>query len=42
MKPDMPEKAKEKMLNGVANGAIKKLEKRDVLMEQDLATSETN
>ena len=38
----MNEKAKEKMLQGVANGAIKKLEKRDVLLEQDLATADKN
>jgi len=42
MKEDMPENAKEKMLTGVARKAVKKLEKRDVLMEQDLATSDKN
>ena len=38
----MPEKAKEKMMQGVAAKAVRQLEKRDVLMEQELAMSEDN
>lgn len=38
----MPEKTKEKMLQGVATKAVRQLEKRDVLMEQELATSEAS
>ena len=36
----MPEKAKEKMLMGVEKKAVTKLRKAEVLMEQELATSE--
>ena len=42
MKDGMPEKAKEKMLQGVAAKAVRQLEKRDVLMEQELATSDAS
>ena len=42
MKEGMPEKAKEKMLQGVAAKAVRQLEKRDVLMEQELATSDAS
>ena len=38
----MPEKAKENMITGVKAKAERELEKRDVLMEQDLAMSEEN
>ena len=38
----MPEKAKENMITGVKAKAVRELEKRDVLMEQDLAMSEEN
>lgn len=38
----MPEKAKEQMLNGIAKKALQKLHKNEVLMEQELATSEEN
>lgn len=36
----MPEKAKEKMLAGVAEKALSKVIKRDVFMQQELATNE--
>lgn len=42
MKEGMPEKAKEKMLQGVAQKAVRQLEKREALMEQELATSEAS
>lgn len=35
----MPEKAKDKMLEGVEKKAVSKLRKSEVLMEQELATS---
>ena len=38
----MPEKAKEQMLKGIEKKAIQKLYKTEVLMEQELATSEQN
>ena len=38
----MPEKAKENMLAGIAKKAVSKLQKSEVLMEQELATSEEN
>jgi len=40
LSPDMPEKARERAMAGVAAKAIQKLEKRDVLFEQELATSD--
>jgi len=39
-KEGMPEKAKEKMLAGIERKAVAKLQKAEVLLEQDLATSE--
>merc|ERR1719464_1403369 len=42
MKEGMQEKAKEKMLQGVAAKAVRQLEKQDVLMEQELATSDAS
>ena len=36
----MPEKAREKALAGIVAKAKEKLEKRDVLMEQELATTD--
>ncbi len=41
-KEGMPEHAKEKMLQGIEKKAESKLRKSEVLMEQELATSETN
>jgi len=38
----MPEQAKQKMLAGVEKKAVAKLQKAEVLMEQELATSEAN
>lgn len=38
----MPEKAKESMLNGISKKAVTKLYKNEVLMEQELATSDEN
>ena len=40
VRDDMPEKARENMMKGVAAKAVRELEKRDVLMEQDLAMSD--
>jgi len=40
VKEGMPEKAKEKMLAGVAEKALSKVIKRDVFMQQELATNE--
>ena len=42
MKEGMPEHAREKMLAGVETKAVTKLQKTEVLMEQELATSESN
>ena len=36
----MPEKSREKALAGIVAKAKEKLEKRDVLMEQELATTD--
>lgn len=36
----MPEKAREKALAGIVAKAKEKLQKRDVLMEQELATTD--
>ncbi len=41
-KEGMPEHAKQKMLQGIEKKAESKLRKSEVLMEQELATSETN
>ena len=41
LKPDMHEAAKEKALAGAANSAVSKLFKSEVLLEQELATSES-
>lgn len=41
LKADMPAAAKEKALAGAAKSAVSKLLKSEVLMEQELATSET-
>ena len=41
-KPGMPDHAKEKMLKGVEAKAVKKLQKDEVLMEQELATADSN
>ena len=38
----MPEKARENMLKGIAKKAVSKLQKSEVLMEQELATSDEN
>lgn len=38
----MPEKAMENMMKGIAKKAVNKLHKSEVLLEQELATSETN
>ena len=39
---DLPEAAKDKMLAGIEKKTVSKLRKTEVLMEQELATSETN
>lgn len=41
-KEGMPEHAKQKMLEGTEKKAVSKLIKSEVLMEQELATSESN
>jgi len=41
-KDGMPEKAMDNMMKGIAKKAVTKLHKAEVLLEQELATSETN